>query len=192
MDHKKLSDSQLFGLVAQDNRLAFNELFERYWQSLLSSALKVLNDELAAEDIVQELFIDLWDRRHHLEIKSFKGYLHTAIRYQSAKIISRTRFTSDHELALERIETHLHPESDLQLADLHHQIDASLEKLTPRVKEIFVQSRFENLSNKEIAERNGISIRTVENHLTTALAEFRLSFGKNSAISTTAIFLILL
>ncbi len=186
MNHQKLSDLHLFELVAKDNRLAFNELFERHWKSLLSSAMKVLNDELAAEDVVQELFIDIWNRRNDLEITNLKGYLHTAIRYQTAKVIARTKFTADHEETLEQIEAYLYPETNLQLQDLKNQIDASLDRLTPRAKEIFVQSRFQNLSNKEIAERNGISIRTVENHLTKALAELRLSLGKSSAIVTIA------
>ncbi len=95
LDQKKLSDLQLLNLVTQDNRLAFNELFDRYWKSLLSTAMKVLNDEPAAEDVVQELFIDLWNRRNKLQITNLKGYLHTAIRFQTAKLISRTKFTSN-------------------------------------------------------------------------------------------------
>ncbi len=175
LDQKKLTDLQLLNLVTQDNRLAFHELFDRYWKSLFSSAMKVLNNEQAAEDVVQELFIDLWNRREQLEINNLKGYLHTAIRFQTAKLITRTKFTLDHHEAMQYVGTYLYPESKLQLDDLKNQIDASLARLTPRVKEIFVQSRFEHLTNKEIAERNGISIRTVENHLTKALAELRLT-----------------
>lgn len=183
----KLSDKKLLSLIGKGNEFAFSQLFDRYWRSLLSSALKVLNDEQAAEDVVQEVFIDLWNRRADLKITNLKGYLHTAIRYQTAKLISRTKFTADHEEVLQSVEAYTNPERGLHLDDLNNQIDASLSKLTPRCKEIFVQSRFENLSNKEIAERNGISIRTVENYLTSALSELRLTLGNGSAITTIAV-----
>lgn len=167
--------------MTRDNRLAFNELFGRNWKSLLSSAMKVVNDELASEDIVQELFIDLWNRRKDLEVTNLKGYLHTAIRYQTAKLVSRTKFTASHEVALQSIETYLHPERITDLNDLEEQINGCLKGLTPRIREIFVQSRFEHLSNKEIAERNGISIRTVENHISAALSELKLTLSKESS-----------
>lgn len=179
-----LSDKKLLSLIGKGNELAFSQLFERYWRSLLSSALKVLNDEQAAEDVVQEVFIDLWNRRADLKIANLKGYLHTAIRYQTAKLVSRTKFTTDHDEALQSMEAYTNPEIGLHLNDLKNQIDTSLNKLTPRCKEIFVQSRFENLSNKEIAEHNGISIRTVENYLTSALSELRLTLGHESVITT--------
>lgn len=173
MDPKKLPDAQLLQQVSKDNRLAFNELFNRYWDDLYRAAFNVLNDNLAAEDAVQEVFVDLWSRRNVLEIENLPGFLHRAVRNQTAKHIRRIKFTIEHQETFDHVLSPLLADENLNLFDLKHQIDFSLEKLPPKCREVFRMSRFENLSNQEIAEIKKLSIRTVETHISNALRHLR-------------------
>lgn len=181
LDHRELSDKQLVNLVGQSNRLAFNELFNRYWDNLYYAAFNVLNDELASEDAVQEVFIDLWLRRNSIKIKNTSAFLNKAIRNQTAKYLRRAKFTSQHKEIFNRILSPLLADHAVNFSELKQHINSSLQKLSPKCREVFELSRFEHLSNKEIAERKKLSIRTVETHISNALRLLRI-YLKDAAL----------
>ena len=171
-------DSVLWKEVQENNSKAFALLFKRYWSAAFTSAFVYLKDKGACADLVQDIFLSIWEKRHHLAIDSFKPYLQASARYHvyrfmRAKKISPMFYTDDFsKMTLETAFMIQSPE--VSTFELQKEIDQFLVKLPKRCQEIFCLSRRENLSNDEIAARLEISKRTVENQLTYALREIRI------------------
>ncbi|MEN0053531.1 MAG: sigma-70 family RNA polymerase sigma factor [Mucilaginibacter sp.] len=173
------SDSDLWKDIRNDDGLAFDVLFNRYWARLYKAAFRQLNDEDSSLEVVHDVFLSIWTRRKHLEIELFPNFLLTAIRYQ---IHSRSKspklslvykadlYESDHLSELNS--------GGIRIRDLELQreLDQLLDQLPKRCHEIFNLSRIEHLSNQDIAERLGISKKTVENQLTVALKHLRVAY----------------
>ncbi|WP_315816157.1 sigma-70 family RNA polymerase sigma factor [Paraflavitalea speifideaquila] len=85
------NDQELLAQMTNNNHKAFEELWNRYWELAYNVAYKRLKDEDQCQDMVQELFIDIWDRRAKLSIDNFPAYLNSAIRYKLYKLLSRKK-----------------------------------------------------------------------------------------------------
>lgn len=177
------TDAELWIAVRNDDGQAFDMLFNRYWARLYKIAFRRLNDEEASMEIVHDVFLSLWERRKTLEINVFPNFLLTAIRYQ---IYSRFKAAKLSIVYKADINEHDQPlasnsgDSKLRDLELQQQLDSYLNQLPKRCHEIFYLSRIEHLSNQDIAERLGVSKKTVENQLTAALKHLRIAF-KNIA-----------
>lgn len=174
MFHKEITDTQLWNAVRVNDQLAFNKLFDKYWVSVYKTAYKYLRDQEASQEIVHDIFLSIWNRRHELFIDSFPAFLLTAARYQiySRKKIKRLIFDSTSELTAD---PHTSNDADIRIrqTELNNNLQLTLLELPNRCQEIFRMSRFECLSNDEISRRLGISKRSVENQLTVALRHIR-------------------
>jgi len=179
MPNNPLTDKQLWNAIVDDDYRAFNVLFKRYWKKLFMIAYSFLKDKDACEEIIQDIFIYLWNKRQRLEIESFPKYLSMATRYKvynylrsvksSPVVFSDDSIEEGGSFCINLGDEHIRQqELDQQL---HHYLDL----LPNRCKEIFVLSRIEHLSNDEIANRLHISKRTVENQVTSALKHLRIS-----------------
>ena len=177
------SDSDLWNEIRNDDGAAFDILFNRYWARMYKIAFRQLNDEESSLEIVHDVFLSLWTRRKELEINKFPNFLLTAIRYQLYSRAKNTKLSLVFKADIEEAD-HLSEQNTgelrLQDAELKTELDKYLNQLPERCHEIFMLSRIEHLSNQEIAERLGISKKTVENQLTIALKHLRLAF-KNIA-----------
>jgi RNA polymerase sigma-70 factor (family 1) len=173
----KLSDEQALTL-----------LYKAHWQPLFLSAYSVLKDKKACEDIVQEIFLQLWIRRQTLDVReSLSTYLSSAVRYQVFHYIrkaSKKGVVQETEVSLLAVS----PDEDLLRKDLHGQVHRVVEDLPERCRLIYRLSREEQLSHKEIAHRLNISIKTVENQLTIALRRVRHYLEEYSIIGIIGIF----
>ncbi|MBC9794712.1 RNA polymerase sigma factor [Sinomicrobium weinanense] len=155
----------------------FNLIFNRYWHELYTYAMNIMRDNNAAEDIVQEIFIDLWNRYRTTSITNHKAYLYKAVKYQCAKKLRARRLDKIQlekaGLALAYSET---PEEEKNTHRLLAQVNTVVaEKLPDRCREVFTLSYYNNMSNKEIAHQLNISVSTVENHIHKALQLLRAS-----------------
>lgn len=172
----QVSDIQLWAAVKTNDELAFNELFKRYWVRLYKTANQYLKDGEASEEVVHDVFLNIWNRREELEISSFPNFLLTAVRYQvynrmrSAK--SPVIYEADHSAFTAITDTN-QAENKIEEEELYRVMYDYLEELPKRCREIFCMSRIDQLSNEEIAARLGISKRTVENQITAALKHLR-------------------
>ncbi|MDT0678632.1 RNA polymerase sigma factor [Autumnicola musiva] len=165
------TDEQLLKLMQQENNQALEVIFDKYWKRLFSYAFKIYPEEEICEDIVQEVFISLWKNAKTSRILHLESYLLRAVKYKVAKHIRNLKFDQTNLEILHRVSSA--SETGLEYRELEEKIQTEIGKLPPKCRQIFKLSRFENLSNDEIAKKHNISIRTVETHISTALKHLR-------------------
>jgi len=166
------NDALLWNAIRNDDQQAFNRLFDKYWIRVYKTALKHLKEKAASEEVVHNIFLSLWQRRHVLEIQSFPAFLLTATRYQVYTRRKEKQVQITHDLP-DDVATMQEADTGIRQTELYDQLQRILVVLPERCQEIFRLSRFHYLSNDEIAQRLGISKRTVENQLTHALRHIR-------------------
>nr|WP_067059672.1 sigma-70 family RNA polymerase sigma factor [Mucilaginibacter sp. L294] len=173
---ESLADQDLLLRVQHDDHDAFDILFDRYWQRLFQSARARLNDSDTAQDIVQEIFIRIWQRRATLEINGpFENYLQGAVRlsvishYRSAKATQVQL-----EGALERINVLEDSiESLTDYLELERTLQLTVELMPEMLKRVY-QLRSENLSVKAIAGELGLADQTVKNYISEVSRRLRI------------------
>lgn len=184
------SDEELLERIQANDRMAYEVIYNRYWSKLYLSAFSILKDRQISEDIVQEIYVQLWTKRHANSIENLKAYLFTAIRFQVFKTIRTTKVRADLIEQLEKINFEDSTQDYVYSKEINALLESSIEKLPVRCREIFILSRKEHLSVKEIANRMGISPKTVENQITIAIKKLRISMGEVLLwTSTTLIFI---
>ncbi|MDB5128862.1 RNA polymerase sigma factor [Mucilaginibacter sp.] len=176
MPNNSISDTDLWDAIRMDDELAFTALFDRYWIRLYKTAQTYIKDHEVSEEIVHDVFLNLWERRHVLQIGSFSNFLLTAVRYQ---VYNRLRAAKPHVfLTIDHADTpemlaHNAGEEHINEQEFKQELNRHLVQLPKRCQEIFYLSRMLHLSNQEIAAKLGISKRSVENQLTVALKHLR-------------------
>jgi len=176
-DSAKYSDELLFALIQQENnQAAFAELYNRYWECLLDIAFQRLKSLVAAEEVVQEVFVQLYTRRQHIRlVSSFSAYLKTALKY---KIFDVYRAQQVHHKYVETLVggayvDYRNPLDNLQRKELAERIEIATTLMPHKCREVFYLSRYEYLPQQVIASRLGITLSTVKKHLTKAFRILR-------------------
>lgn len=180
MDHKSdfISDAQLLSQLKSGERAAFDALYQRYWKDVYRIAFKRLQHEAHAQDITQDIFLLLWQKRAELRIDNLPAYLATSARNKVFNLrIKEQRFTPITEL-LADVRQHA-DQTDAQLIREEFKIayTALLKGLTPVQQQIFELKYFEDFDTDEIAEKLSLSKKTVQNQNSLALAKLRSSLG---------------
>jgi len=163
------SDEQLILLVGQDNEQAFNEIYDRFWDSLFSKAYNFLRREEAAKDCVQEVFIWLWQHRYTVKIENVNNYLHQAVRFQTFKVLKEQKTLISLDERLTEFTGMILKDESHQYRELKEIIVNMLSLLPADQQEIFKLNREQGLTYKEIAEQKNISVKTVEKKMSLAL-----------------------
>lgn len=151
---------------------AFEKIYHQNFETMIKIGLRYLRDENSAKDLLQDIFLNLWEKRTSLKIEenSLSAYLKTAMRNRSLNLIrkkaSRWEAVDEHQLAVSQAEN---PQYILEGEDMSKAIEHALEALPSRCRLVFVLKRVEGLSLKEIATQLEISPKTVENQMTKAL-----------------------
>ena len=164
-----LSDTELQKKLQRQDQLAFEVLFDRYWKRLYSFAFKIYKKEAICEDIVQEIFISLWEKSINTNIVNLEGYLLRAVKYKVANYIRDLKFDSGHLEILQNIPHPSKTDKHLVYQEFEAGIFMEIKKLPPRSQEVLILSRLEYYTNIEIAQKLGLSVRTVEKHISDAL-----------------------
>lgn len=154
----------------------FEDLFNQLYERLCRSAYRIVQNEHTAEDIVQEVFCTLWRKKEDLQIASFEGYLFRSVYNSALNTLKKEKFQ-----ALKQVEDETYefpdqsetPERRLHFSETTIKVNRAIENLPAACRAIFVLSRFEKKSNKEIASELALSIKTVENQMTKALRLLR-------------------
>jgi RNA polymerase sigma-70 factor (ECF subfamily) len=182
MDYPNLADTELLKLMRGGDQTAFNAIYERHCPALYRTALRLLDDEEAAKDVVQEVFINIYERSKTASILNLQAYLYQAAKYQCFMHLRAGRISEKHLTRMNTVLVSNELEEQLHAQELQQLVDQSLARLPEKCREVFYLSRFESLSNKKIAERLNISHKTVENQITKALKMLHMSVDKLVAV----------
>lgn len=171
MEHKV--DAELFLEIKKGSEAAFYELYNRHWEALYIIAKSILKDGDLAEDIIQDVFTDFWERRGKIINGNIKAYLSQSVRYQVFKQLRKVKLSEIHLDAISSLSTSEQSDDRVIYKELQTEVDLVVNSLPKRCREIFHLSRNERLTNKEIAERLNISVRTVETQISIALKQLK-------------------
>lgn len=154
---------------------AFEMLFHRYYGNLCLYATKILSDDTAAEEVVQDFFVKFWEKKEQTNIDtSIKNYLFRSIKNQCLNFIKHSVIKKNY---IKNQEIDFQPNVDYEDSfievDLAKKIEESINSLPKKRREIFKLSREEGLKYREIAERLNISIKTVEAQMGLAIKNLR-------------------
>jgi RNA polymerase sigma-70 factor (ECF subfamily) len=170
-------EESLMAAFTRGDELAFDQLFREYFASLSLFAFRLIGDGNAAEDIVQDCFVMLWERRRQLEhVAAVKSYLYTAIRYRSIDYLKRSKLTSGIGW-----EENLRPneggvDAEMIMAETAQLLYRILDELPARMQEVVRLYYLEEKSYREIGEILQTEPETVRNQRFKALAFLRKRF----------------
>lgn len=174
--------------VKKGDKVAFDELYKLHYPALRTYAGMLLRDE-EAEDVVQDVFLNVWLRKEGLDDSlSFKSYLFRSVYNTTLNIIKHRRYTDNYRSIYEKgIEEMAYDYYDpdscdvirrLYLYEMQADIDSAINSLPPKCRDVFSLSYLQDMPSKEISEKLGISLRTVDNHIYAALKQLREKLGK--------------
>jgi RNA polymerase sigma-70 factor (ECF subfamily) len=176
----------LFGQIRDNNEEAFRQLFAVYFPRLNDFAQKVTRDDGISQDIVQEVFVKVWEKRSEITDINPEAFLFRLVRnrcidyIKHLKVINNrmqeVRVESKYE-ELYRIDFIGNEPYVLIEEEIKNKIDSTIRNLPERCREVFILSRMQGLKNREIAEKLNISIKNVERHLSRASQSFRENFS---------------
>lgn len=183
-----VDDKYLFRKIKEGDKTAFKILYKKYYAGLFVYAMKITSEEKVTEELVDDLFIHIWANRERLHIKSsFRSYLYRAmrnnclthLRQNNLKNLLTDEFQDRTDAALDYLS--ISQENGLSIIlskEASEDIENAINKLPDQCRNIFQMSRYEELKNKEIAEKLGVSVNTVETQISRALNKLRTSLKK--------------
>lgn len=181
------------------NGIIVEELFKKYYKILRAYAYRLLGDKDMAEDIVQDVYYELWKKKEQLIMEeAIKFYLFRSVYTKSLNHLNSKEYTNQEpfEQSTEgRIQgiymqsQWLDQESELMYKELQTEINTIVDSLPEQCKKVFLLSRKYELKNWEIAERLGISLKTVEKHITKALSILRSNLKDTGSFILLSLFL---
>lgn len=170
-------DEELVTLLAVSDGAAFTQIYEMYWEKLLAIAYAHTKDKSDAEEIVQEVFLSLWNRREQVNIQSLENYLAKAVKFATFKKIMRTHQYEDiYSISYKGQYESL--EEQIDAVFLKEYLEGVVDVLPARCRLIFKYSREDHKTNKEIAQELSISEKAVEANITRALKKIRFQLKK--------------
>ncbi len=179
-EYNSYSDIELTDLLKQGSLNAFTTIHKRYYGILYIHAYKRLPDREEVKDILQELFISLWNNRETLNINvDLKTYLYTCTRNKILNIFKHQKVKSDYITSFSKFLEASEPQPDeaLRVKELIALVEAEVDALPPQMKLIFQMSRNANLSHREIAEKLDISPLTVKKQVNNSLRILRVKLS---------------
>jgi len=172
----ELTDKHILECLREGDEGVFESFFKTYYERLCNYANTILDDMDESEEMVQNAFLTLWEKRGTIEVHtSLKSYLYRAVYNSSLNRVKHLKVQKKHDSWYKQVATVEHENASEGLIEneLDGMIQRAIDQLPPQCKTVFRLSRFENLSYSEIAQQLGISVKTVENHIIKALRTLR-------------------
>lgn len=187
------TDEDLLERIACDDEKAFEILFDRYWETAHRLTSARLKSKEVAQEIVHDLFLDFWRRRHSLKMENFSHYLRVAIKYSTISYISqqlsRNKYFDEYVLQV--------PQKDeatlktIEYNELLNALEEGVKILPQKTQQVFHLSRVEGHSIAEIAKELNLSEKAIEYHITRSRKELRLHLKDFLAILIVAFYFLL-
>ncbi|MBW8244244.1 sigma-70 family RNA polymerase sigma factor [Muricauda oceani] len=174
-DPNNLPSEVLFEMFKYGNELAYQVLFDRLWERMYVLAFSLLQDRAIAKDLVQEVWIDFWERKLGIENRNIEAFLLQATRFKVYKFLRDSKTVKFSQSILDKLQLPSSNDiiSDIEAKETKSRIDDIVEGLPPKCRQVFVLSRYQGLGNAEISEILNISKRTVETHVSNALSKIK-------------------
>jgi len=187
------SNSDLIGLLNEGDIVAFDAIYAQYCHRLYGFVLRYLKNREDTEEIVQEVFLKIWEARQRINsFSSFDSFIFT-IAYNSTITLLRKRVTEQKYLNNIRLRQEIASTPDLideiQFKELDERVHSLINRLTPRQQEIFRLSRDERLTHDQIAQKLNISSNTVKNHIVATLAFLKSELDNGLIVSILFVYL---
>ncbi len=175
-----MEDQRILEIFKTDQKKALEIIFDKYYEYLVKEVYFIIKDIGQSEDVVQELFMDLWKKQHLLDkvTSSLKYYLKRAAVNRSLNKIKQQKYFYK-ELEFSDLSVSFEPNNHLEYRELENRINYLINSLPNACRTVFILSRTEQKSYKEIAEELSISIKTVENQIGKALKFLRKNLNIN-------------
>ena len=177
---ENLSDKDLLNLIAQGNEHAFTWFYQKHWEGLYQAAYRMLDDEELSKDLIQEVFVGIWEQSYSGADQP-KAYLYQVVKNKVLMHLRKGKIASKHLETIKELVSNT-TEDIIYYAELKLTLSESVNGLPQKCQEVYKLSREDHLSNQEIANRLGISIRTVETHISHALKQIRGSLDTSAAL----------
>ena len=178
MNQNDQADLDLVERLKSGDTSAFRTVYAKYVDKLFLFGINIIKDEEDCIDVIQDVFVWLWENREELTITHLKSYLYAAVKYKLTRKILASRRRE--EILHQRPSTIDAVEDDgLALKELQAVIRDFICTLPPKAREVFVLSRENYLAHQDIAQQLGISENTVRNHLSVSLRKLRGYLSKN-------------
>lgn len=173
MDENQLNN--LIERIKGGDRESFNQVFRRYYSPLVRFCVRFVADSDIAAEIVQDLFVKLWSNREKVSFNtSFESYMLTSVRNSAITYINKERSHAEANLRVYSEESDNNdPSETLQSNNLEESYRQILKAMPEKRREVFLASRFDGLKYAEIAEKLGISQKTVEAQMSAAIKQLR-------------------
>lgn len=178
--YKNLADEALLELLKFSDRTAYEELYHRYWAILFRHARKMLSNDEEAKDLVQDVFVVLWNKSGDLVLQStFSAYLYGMVRYKVFDLMDKRKVQDRHLQSLESFIHHGEYTTDdtIRENELSRIIEREISMLPAKMREVFELSRKSHFSHQQISTEMDISHQTVKKQIYNALKILRPRLG---------------
>ena len=185
-------DKEYVECLKKDDFIAFDALFHKYSANLYAFALSITRDSFAAEEVTQLVFLKVWEKREQIkEHLSFKSFLFSVAYHETISWLRKEKSEKMRIGEFVRMSGFQTSETEntVEFRNIESLANGLIQEMPEKRKEIFRLSREQGFSNKEIAEKLGISIKTVENQMTSALKYLREKLGKHDVLGLLFYFL---
>lgn len=173
-----LPDHELLSLLNQGNAAAFDTLYNRYWKKALSLAHHKTGDLMEAENVIQDVFVSLWKRRHTLQLNGpFENYLIVSVKYRVLKVLAKRAAQRTESLDTVGDLSDDATQEYLAFDELRKRLETLIGTLPEKSRLIYRMSKEEGKSYQEIATELGISEKAVDAHLVRAKRTLRTGLG---------------
>lgn len=168
---EKNTYSVLLDQIQNDNIAAYNELYKQFYAPLCIFAGRYITESKLAEDCVQDVFLKIWKDRKSISVSiSVRSYLVTAVKNNCLNILRKKKLELNYEQYILNTYDEYNAGDLYSVEELQNMIDRAIERLPEKFREVFLMSRFEQLTYREIADKKNISVKTVEAHMHKALS----------------------
>ncbi|MHA4893580.1 RNA polymerase sigma factor [Pedobacter sp. PWIIR3] len=178
--YRDLLDEDLLELLKFGDHAAFEEIYKRYWGIIFCHARKMLSSDEEAKDLLQDLFVNLWQKSADLNIQgSLSAYLYGSVRYKVFNLFDKRKVREKHIQSLGTFLEHAECTTDntVRENELSRLIEREIAVLPAKMREVFELSRKSHLSYQQISRQMKISDQTVKKQIYNAVKILRLKFG---------------
>lgn len=185
LPYSTYTDSELLQSIRQDDQKAFSELVSRYWKQMHMIAYARVRSQDVTEEIVQNLFISIWDKRATLNIQHLPSYLQTAIKNRVLNYIKSQLIQRKHWNHYKQFIPHYDDvtEHDVEVNELMEVIETGMDQLPEKSKKIFKLHQFEGQSIAEIASRLNLSEKAIQYHIRQSTKQLRVHLKDYMSLS---------